>query len=174
MGSELTTVKGCKGFTLIELMVVLVILSVVTMLVLPRLPSSNASNLRSSARTLAATIRYLGENSVTARIPYRLHLNISDGTITVARKTADGSEAPPDDVFLTKKILAEGITIESVQTPRLGKVTTGEVLLDFGPAGLSEFVSIHVRASGGEQYTVTAFPGNGKVKIDEGYQEAEL
>lgn len=174
MGSELTTLKRCKGFTLIELMVVLAIVSVVMMLVIPRLPSSDASNLRSSARALAATIRYLGENSVTARIPYRMHLAVSDSAVAIARKTADGGEAPPDDVFLTKRILAEGVAIEAVQTARLGTVKEGEVLLDFGPAGLAEFISIHLRGAAGGQFTVTAFPGNGKVKVYEGYQEVEL
>lgn len=174
MGSELTTLQGRKGFTLIEMMVVLAILSVVTLLVIPRLPSADASHLRGSARSLAATIRYLGENSVTARIPYRLRLNISDAGVAIVRRTADGGEAPPDDVFLNKKILTEGVAIESVQTPRLGKVYDGEILVDFGPAGLAEFISIHLRGTGGGQFTVTAFPGNGKVKVYEGYQEVEL
>ena len=166
--------QRCKGFTLIEMMVVVAILSVVMLLVLPRLPSSDASNLRTSARSLAATIRYLGENSVTGRIPYRLHLNIADSAVTIARKTADGSEAPPDDIFLNKRILNDGIEIEAIQTPRMGTVKEGEVLVDFGTAGLTEFISIHLRASGGGQFTVTAFPGNGKVRVYEGYQEVEL
>jgi len=154
-------------------MVVLVIISLVMMLVIPRLPSSDASKLRSSARSLASTIRYLGENAVTGRIPYRMQFNISDATVVVARRTADGGEATPDDVFLNKRIIAEGITIESVQTPRLGIVKEGQVLLDFGPAGVGEFVSIHLQ-SGAGKYTVTAFPGSGKVKVFEGYQEGEL
>lgn len=165
---------SAKGFTLIELIVVLTVLSVIMMLVIPKLPSSNASDLRNSARTLAATLRYLGENSVTARIQYRMHLNIRDSEITIARRTGDGGEAPPDDTFLNKQLLTKGIMIEDVLTPRLGAVKEGEVLLDFGPGGMAEFISIHLRNSAGEQYTVVAYPGNGKVKVYEGYQEAEL
>ena len=172
MGSELKILNRRTGFTLIELMVVLVIVSISMMLVIPRLPSSDASKLRSSARSLASTIRYLGENSVTGRVPYRLQFNISDASVVVARRTADGGEATPDDVFLTKRILAEGIAIEAVLTSRLGTVKEGQVLLDFGPAGMAEFVSIHLQ-SGSGKYTVTAFPGSGKVRIYEGYQEAE-
>lgn len=163
-----------SGFTLLELTVVLVILSVIMILAIPRLPSSNAADLKNSARTLAATLRYLGENSVTARIQYRMHLNIRDAEITIARRTGDGGEAPPDDTFLNKRLLVEGVTIEDILTPRLGVVKEGEVLLDFGPGGMSEFINIHLRNAAGKQYTVTAYPGNGKVKVYEGYQEAEL
>lgn len=163
-----------RGFTLLELVVVLAILSVIMMLAIPRLPSSNASDLRNSARTLAATLRYLEENSITTRIQYRMHLNIKDPEITIAKRTGDGGEAPPDDTFLNKRLLAEGIVIEDVLTPRLGIVKEGEVLLDFGPSGMAEFISIHLRNAAGDQYTVTAYPGNGKVKVSEGYQEAEL
>lgn len=154
-------------------MVVLAIVSLSMMLVIPRLPSSDATKLRSSARTLAATLRYLAENSVTGRVPYRMQFNISDATVVVARRTADGGEAVPDDVFLTKRILAEGVAIEAVQNPRLGTVKEGQVLLDFGPAGMAEYISIHLQGGAGK-YTVTAFPGSGKVKVYEGYQEAEL
>lgn len=167
-------VSAAKGFTLLEMIVVLTILSVVMLLVIPRLPSSNASDLRNSARTLAATLRYLGENSVTARIQYRMHLNIRDSEVTIARRTADGGETTPDDTFLNNRILAEGIKIEDVITPRLGTVKEGEVLLDFGPAGMPEFTTVHLRNSDGRQYTVIAYPSNGKVKVYEGYQEAEL
>jgi general secretion pathway protein H len=163
-----------RGFTLLELVVVIAIISVIMMLAIPRLPSSNASDLRNSARTLAATLRYLGENSVTARIQYRMHLNVRDSEITIAKRTGDGGEAPPDDTFLNKRLLAEGITIGDVLTPRLGTVKEGEVLLDFGPGGMADFLTIHLRKSAGAQYTVIAFPGNGKIKVYEGYQEAEL
>lgn len=174
MGHELTTLFERKGFTLIELIVVLAILSMVMVIVLPQLPSSDSSNLQSSARSLAATIRYLGENSVTGRIPYRLRLNISDASILVTRKIPDGTETSPDDVFLNKRILAEGITIESVQTPRLGNVKEGLIMLDFGPSGVAEFVNIHLQGAAGRKFTVMAFPGNGKVKLYEGYQEVDL
>ena len=153
---------------------VIAIISVIMMLAIPRLPSSNAADLRNSARTLAAALRYLEENSVTARIQYRMHLNIRDSEITIAKRTGDGGEAPPDDTFLNKRLLAEGIMIEDVLTPRLGTVKEGEVLLDFGPGGMADFLTIHLRNSAGAQYTVIAFPGNGKIKVFEGYQEAEL
>ena len=65
--SNTAQTRNCRqlGFTLIEMVVVITIISLVALLVLPRLPSTDAANLRSSARSLAAVIRYLGDQSVT-------------------------------------------------------------------------------------------------------------
>lgn len=160
------------GFTLIEMLVVLAVLSLVVALVFPRLPSTDATNLRSSARSLAATIRYLNDQSVTARKPYRLHLNVADNTITITEKAADGSEKPPEESFAAKRILAEGITLQDVEIPRLGKINAGEVVLDFATGGLTDFTVIHLQSAANSHFTVIAYPRTGKVKVLEGYQEA--
>ncbi len=163
-----------KGFTLLELIIVITVLSVVVMLVAPRLPSTNSSALKSSARALASTVRYLGETSVTGKKYYRLHLNISANSIRITRKLPSGEELPPDDTLFDRKILGSQVFISDVHTPRLGKVTEGEVLIDFNSAGLSEFLTIHLNAGAGKEFTVIGFPANGKVKILEGYQEFSL
>ena len=159
------------GFTLIEMVVVIIILSMVTILVIPRLPSTAGSDLRTSARSLAAAIRYLGDLSVTAKVPHRLHFNLTDGTIAITRKNADGEDVPPEDTFLGRHFLADGVTVEDVELQRLGKVSSGEVAVDFGAGGLEEYVSIHLHGSGGGRFTVDAFPRSGKVKVYEGYRE---
>jgi general secretion pathway protein H len=163
-----------RGFTLIEMVVVITILALVTLLVLPRLPTTDTADLRGSARSLAAAIRYLGDHSVTAKTLYRLHLNLTDGTVTVTRKGDDGADVPPDDTFLGRRFLADGITIEDVELPRLGKVSSGEVVINFGGGGLEEFLTVHLQGAHDTHFTVAAFPQNGKVKIFEGYQEALL
>lgn len=159
------------GFTLIELMVVIAILSIVVLVVLPRLPSTESGKLRSSARSLASGIRFLSDQAVTTKSIYRMHLNLADSTITVKKLTAAGEETTTDDQFLNKRFIAEGITIEDVTIPRLGKVADGEVIVTFGPAGLSEFMIVHLKDSGSGHFTVTAYPNNGKVKVEQGYQE---
>ena len=126
-----------KGFTLLELLVVVVLLSIVAALIVPRLPATDSMALKSSARSTAALIRYLGERSSGSKNIYRLRINISEGTIKVSRKLASGEELPPDDPLLTRKVLESGVTITDFQSPRLGKVTEGEVLIDFGAAGLT-------------------------------------
>lgn len=165
-------IQNCRsgGFTLIELAVVLAILATVALLVFPRLPSTDATNLRGSARALAATIRYTGDKAVTAKSAYRLRVNLTDNRLAVI-KMVNGEESTDTDPFFSRQILAEGINIEDVSTPRLGKIAGGEVTVNFGPGGLEDFVVIHLQGSRDRHFTVTAYPQNGKVKVEEGYRE---
>jgi len=163
-----------QGFTLIELMVILVLLSITAALVVPRLPASESMELKSSARSLASMIRYLGERSIGSKNIYRLRINISENSIKVTRKLANGDEIPPEDPLLARNVLAAGIVLADMESPRLGKVTEGEVLIDLGAAGLSEFLTIHLSSPKGESFTIVGYPHGGKVKILSGYQEMTL
>lgn len=163
-----------KGFTLIELIVVLVLLSILTALIAPRLPATESMELKSSARSLASMLRYLGERSIGSKNIYRLRINIPENSIKVTRKLSNGDEIPPEDTLLSRNALVAGIVITDIQSPRLGKATEGEVLIDFGAAGLSEFLTLHLNSPKGESFTIAAYPGGGKVKILSGYQEVTL
>lgn len=163
-----------QGFTLIELTVILVIISLATLLVIPRFPSTEASRLRGSARSLVAVLRYLGDQAVSAKTPFRLNFDLNEGRILISRIDARGGETPAEDVFLKRRFLAEGVTIKDVELPRLGKVSSGQVSVDFNGAGLEEFLLIHLQGIDKAYLTIAAFPQNGKVKVLEGYQEAVL
>ena len=160
------------GFTLIEMVVVIAIIAMAALLVFPRLPSTDTANLRGSARSLAAMIRYLGDKSITSKSAYRLQFNLADSSLAV-RKVVNGEETTDPDPFFSRRVLADGISIEDVRIPRLGKLSTGEVTVGFGPSGLEDFVIIHLKGSRDRHFTVTAYPQNGKVKVGEGYQEVE-
>jgi len=168
-------VRNSKGFTLLELVIVIFIISLAAAIILPRLPASNNSDLKSSAVSTATMLRYLGERSVTSNIKYRLHINVSDSTIKVTQVSNTGEESTPDDPFFSKKFISGDTQIADIETPRLGKITEGETIFDFGPAGLTEFLTIHFKTPDGKTfYTVAAFPNTGKVKILEGNQELSL
>jgi general secretion pathway protein H len=159
------------GFTIIEMVVVLVILAMTALLVLPRLPDTSGTRLKTSARTLATTMRYLRDQAAVTRMPHRFRFFPGERKITLTILPPGVAEKSPDDPFLKREILAEGITVVDIQLPSLGKISSGEVTVDLGPAGVAEVTTIHLRESGGKQMTVTAFPFGGQIKVEEGYKE---
>lgn len=163
-----------RGFTLIELVVVLAIIAMALALVLPRLPSSESENLKTSARTLAATLRYLQDRAASGRTTYYLQIEPGTESLKVLEAGADGGDKEPDDTLLQKRPLKEGILVADVVIPRLGKVSEGQLRLAIGMGGLRDFVVIHLASRDGSYWTVMAFPWSGKVKIYEGYQEEAL
>ena len=158
------------GFTLIEMVVIIAILSMMVIIVLPFLPSTDSAKLRGSARRLSTVIRYLGDQSVTTKSPYRMQFDLTDNRLEI-KKIVNGEETAPDDPFFSRKILEDGVSIEDMETPRLGKTNEGIVNADFGVAGLGDFIVIHLKGAEGDHFTVTAFPSGGKVEAKEGYQE---
>jgi len=156
---------------MIEIMIVLVIIGMVMMLVLPRLPASDQENLKISARTLASTLRYLQEKAATSRTGYYLALAPGTESVKIFEIAADGSGKEPSDPLLLKSPVKEGVVVTDVRIPRLGKISDGQMRLDIGMGGVRDFVTIHLRSSGGQFWTVMAFPSGGKVKAYEGYLE---
>ena len=167
--------KRCRsGFTLIEIAVVLAIVGMVMMLVIPRLPSSDGEDLRISARTLAATLRYVQERAATIRTGYYINLAPGTDTIRIFEDSAVESNKEPADPLLRKSPIKGGIQVADVFIPRLGTVSDGQLRLDIGMGGLRDVVIIHLRAADGRFSTVMAFPSGGKVKVYDGYQEEAL
>lgn len=169
-----TLLRKYSGFTLIELVVVLAIISMVMLLVLPSLPSSSAENLKSSARTLASTLRYLQDRAVTSRTNFILRVEPGSGSIRILEIGADGGEKTPSDPLLQKNPLKDGILVADVMIPRLGKVNDGQLRIEVGTGGLRDFVTVHLQSGDGVFWTVMAFPGSGKVKLYDGYQTESL
>ena len=161
------------GFTLIEMMVVIVIIATCAALVIPRLPSTEGTRLKHSARNLASGIRFLNDQAVITKGIYRLKLNLAENSTAIVKLSAIGDELPPDDQYMGRKLLEDGISIEDVTVPRLGTVSEGEVVIPFGPGGTPDCVTIHL-LGGKEHYTIIAYPSGGKVKVLEGYQEVTL
>jgi general secretion pathway protein H len=161
------------GFTLIEIMVVIVIISLAAALVIPRLPQHQGMRLKSSARNLASGIRFLSDRAIITKASYRLRLSMSDNSVLIAKLGSSGKEEPPDDEFMSRRLVEEGISIEDVTAPGVGKLSEGVAAIDFGPGGISECLTIHLKG-GDNQYTVIAYPFGGKVEVLEGYKELEV
>ncbi|MBT0664032.1 type II secretion system GspH family protein [Geobacter pelophilus] len=159
------------GFTLIEMVVVLVILAMTMLLVLPRLPDTSGAALKRSARTLASTMRYVRDQVTVTRLVHRLRFLPGEGKITITTLPPGGTETSSQDPFLNRQILVDGVTVSDIEIPRLGKVSSGELIIDIGPAGVADITLIHLKGAEGRQMTVTAFPYGGQVKVEEGYRE---
>lgn len=165
---------GCRnrsGFTLIEIAVVMAIIGMVMLLVMPRLPSSDQENLKISARTLAATLRYMQERAATSRKTYYLSFAPGSEAVALLEAGGDGSAREASDPLLQKAPLKDGIVVADVRIPRLGKVVDGQLRIEIGSGGLRDFVTIHLRSTQGQFRTVMAFPAGGKVREYEGYLE---
>ncbi|MCM0080127.1 prepilin-type N-terminal cleavage/methylation domain-containing protein [Geomonas sp. Red32] len=165
-------VRYQAGFTLIEMVVVILIVALAAAVVVPRLPAPEGTRLKNSARNLASGIRFLNDQAIVTKGIYRLHLNISESTTSIAKLSSGGEEGAPDDNFMGRRLIEEGITIEDVLVPQLGKVSEGEVVLPFGPGGYSDCIVVHLKG-GEEHYTVIAYPSGGKVQVLEGYKSLD-
>ena len=170
-GANQRTLRAQSGFTLIELVVVMVVIGMVMMLVVPRLPSSEGEDLKTSARTLASTLRYMQERAAGGRTTYYLRMEPGTDRVVVWEASADGSEKVPTDPQLQKRPVRDGIQVADIMIPRLGTIKDGQLLLDIGMGGLRDFAAIHLRSPSGSFWTVMAFPSSGKVKVYEGYLE---
>jgi general secretion pathway protein H len=162
-----------SGFTLLELLVVLAVMAMAAAIVVPRLPTSEATALKRSARGVAALLRSIDNEATTRKTTYRLTFDLGLEQLRV-KELQGGEEAAPNDVRLARPVLAEGIAIEDVRLPRLGTVTSGQVQVEIGPGGLSEYLTVHLVSPAGKQFTVMAFPQTGKVTVNEGYLEKAL
>ena len=163
-----------RGFTLIEVAVVIAVIGMVMVIAIPRFPSSENEDLKSSARILAATLRYVQDRAATSRTTYHLAFEPGTDSLRITEAGADGSEKAPDDPLLRKQAIRERIVVADVMIPRLGKVSDGLLRLDIGSGGLRDLTVIHLRSPSGAAWTVMAFPAGGKVKVYEGYQEEAL
>jgi general secretion pathway protein H len=72
-----------KGFTLIELILVLVIIGFLTALVTPAITSLTGLKLKTTARRVAAGLRYARSQAVTSGSDYQVVFNLEKGAMTI-------------------------------------------------------------------------------------------
>lgn len=162
-----------KGFTLIELVVVLFILGLATLLVVPRLPSTPLSELDRSADAVASLLRSVDQEAVVTKKTFRLRIVPGGGDLTLRERRGD-EFLPPGDPILARPPIRGDVRIEEVRTGSLGSVREGEVLMEIGPGGITDFIALFLATEGGLRKTVMAFPLSGKVAIYDGYRENPL
>jgi prepilin-type N-terminal cleavage/methylation domain-containing protein len=161
-----------NGFTLLELSLVLFIIGLLVTVVVPRLGDLSGTRLESSARRLAALVRYLNGEAAFSSQLYRLNYDLDKRIywVSVLAASRDATEFIPDDSPLARPVqLPPSITFVDVHVPSAGRVSTGQVYTHFYPQGYTDPTVIHLRDQHSRIMTVTIPPLPAEVGISEGY-----
>ena len=146
-----------KGLTLIELIVVLFIVSLATAIIIPSLWSTKKESLRSEAKHISSSLRYVYNETVSKKDNYIFKINLDSDMYGFSSHKESRNF----------RIKGEG-GFKDVIIPSLGKIIEGEVLIEFGLLGTEEPIVIHL-FSGETEYTVIFNHITGRSKIIEGY-----
>ncbi len=139
------------GFTLIELVVVISLLSFVLVFSLPSFEGIlGADQQKKFARWLMVKTRTLKEKALRERKLYRLHVGADTGRfwITTPAMDAEALEQARDAGYR----LPDEILVLDLEYPG-NKISTGEAVIRFYPAGYSDKALIHVEDGQSRQYS---------------------
>ena len=145
------------GFTLIELIVVIFIISLTASIVMPSLWSSGERSLKSEAKRIGNTMRYIYDEAVSKKQTYSLKFDIENNTWAFESKGESRSFKAKDEVMF-----------KDIIVPSHGEISKGELTLIFGPLGPEEPITLHLFRDEAE-YTVKFNHLNGRAKVLEGY-----
>jgi len=149
--------KEQTAFTLIELVIVIFIISLTTALIMPNLWDTGERAVKSEAKRVANTIRYIYDEAAGKKKDYLIRVNLDDGSWGYDSETESRVFNMKDDVMF-----------KDIVVPSLGEVSLGEIELKFGPTGPEEPVILHLMKDEFE-YTVMFNHMNGRAKVYEGY-----
>lgn len=156
------------GFTLLELILVITIIGVAIAVVFPRFSGFGDTYVKADASRVSALVRYLYQAAATRKVYYRLWFDMEKGAIRVEYSKNGTDYTEEGDSSLRRLKLRDGVDMEDIVVPELGKVNTGEVAVIFSPAGSVEPFTLHLKASE-KSLTLYFNPYSGIVKITEGY-----
>ena len=166
------TLRNAKGFTLIELGMVVLLLGVLLLVVSPKFGEITETQIKSAARRLSATIKYLYSEAAFKKRPYRLRFDLDRDEYWI--ELLEGNEfVETSDPVLRRKSLPVGVHFKDLVTPRnTEKIEKGgEDFILFSPRGFVEPAVIHLETEGGTNYTVATKPLTGGTIVTDGYVE---
>ena len=146
-----------KGFTLIELIVVIFIISLATALIMPSFWGTDKSALKTEARHISSALRYIYGEAVSKKQTCLFNINLDNKSWGFKSENESRNFKMQGD-----------IEIKDVVIPSRGEISRGEVIIEFGPMGPDEPVTLHLK-KGESEYTIIFNQLNGKAKIFEGY-----
>lgn len=159
LSSQLLTFSTSQSFafTLIELVIVIFIISLTTALIMPSFWDSGEKALKSEAKRISSTLRYVYDEAVGKKLIYTVKFDLDNNSY------AFEGEKESRSFHMEKDVMFKDVII-----PSLGEISDGEVSIEFGPLGPAEPVTVHLIKDKYE-YTITFNHLNGRAKILEGY-----
>lgn len=146
-----------NAFTLIEIIIVIFIISLTTALIMPNLWQSEERVLKSEAKRIGNTLRYIYDEAIARKQPYLLTIDLDNDSWSFESEKESRSFEMMDDIMFKDIII-----------PSLGEISFGLATFNFGPMGPEEPITVHL--SGKEtEYTVIFNHLIGRAKVHEGY-----
>lgn len=154
---------------------VVTIIGITVAIVTPQLMDIGDVRAKGAMRRLQGTVRYLFNESVFRKKAFQLHFDLEKGEYWVDTPQLKGGtveNVATKDSFIDKRSsLPPGIKIVDVQSPRLGKRSDGQVVIQFFPYGYVEPATIHIEDQHKKRFTLFIQPLTGTLKIIPGYVE---
>ena len=149
--------SSLTGFTLIELIVVIFIISLATALIMPSFWGTDKTALKTEARHISSALRYIYGEAAGKKQTYLFNINLDDKTWGFKSEKESRNFKMQGDM-----------EIKDVVIPSHGEISRGEVIIEFGPMGPAEPVTLHLK-KGESEYTIIFNQLNGRAKIFDGY-----
>jgi prepilin-type N-terminal cleavage/methylation domain-containing protein len=151
------TKRNIRGFSLLELIIVIMIISVTAALVMPSLWDTGERALKSEAKRLSSTLRYIYDEAAGKKQTYLFKADLS--------LNSWGYESESESRIFN---MEDNIIFKDIVIPSHGKIVSGEITIIFGPIGPEEPVILHLMKDEAE-YTIFFNHLNGRAKLNKGY-----
>ena len=157
-----------NGYTLIELVVVISLISIMLFFALPRFQDTVLTDsTKKFSRWLISKTRSLKAAAVRDQKRYNLNVDLDTGKFWV---TSDSmSEEERQNAGQNGYRLPEDVRIIDIEFPLKGKITGGQVEIDFYSADYSDKAMIHIENSSRKQLSFLIEPFLPGAKLYEEY-----
>ncbi len=150
-------ISNKAAFTLIELTLVILIISIASALIMPVLWDSGERSLKSEAKRIANTLRYVYDEAAGKKMDYVLKIDIDGDTW--------GFESENESRTFNMK---KDVMFKDILVPSHGNIVNGQLEILFGPLGPQEPVTVHLIKDDAE-FTIKFNHLNGRAKVLKGY-----
>ncbi len=163
-------IRGQTGFTLIELVLVVLLLGLLASLSLPLIDGLGTDGLRTTARRLSGTVKYLYNEAAMTGREHRLTFNLSNGSYRATKRSITGELQPLQGIAAGYQ-LANGVHFVNIYQPQIGEQNHGEVTTALLPGGWLRETIIHLQDDEGRKMTLRLAPLTGLTEIYDGYRD---